>query len=259
MTRVPDLNFRPASSKRVKAATSSRGLSLGGLSGNLFQVIAFVMILGAGGYHFVTVLATNSLRSSVDTLRYEVASGTATPQQAIVDELQAELDDIYRHKGLVDQLELVRFAPTHEIERVIAALPSTGRSFDGTGMRFQSLALEAADDTITSSFQPLPDDHQPVATVSIQALVPSNTVLEADLRALEQHDTLKANLRSSNRTSVTDATDATVTAQLEILTLTPPPTLEPTTDVTPIAQDDHPVQQDTTVSLQPTVVSEELQ
>lgn len=253
MMRAPDLNFRP----QGKGGATGRSISPSGLSGNLLPMIAFAMVLAAGGYHLVTVLSTNSLRANVEDLRYDVASGSATPEQAIVEELQAELDDITRHKNLVDELRIARFEPTDHIEQVIAALPSTRRSGEGTGMRFQSLALEAAGEMTTAGFQPLPDDAFPVATVTLQAIAPSNTVLEEDLRALESHDTLRANLRSSNRRSTTDDTDETVIAQVEILTLAPP--FEDTQDsfaTEPLPASTEPtpleVSEDTTVSLEPT-------
>ena len=90
---APDLNLRAAQrrSRKPHAAAAPRA--------NLMQVASLLLVLGAGGYHFMTTLAVNDLRNDVNALNNQLMSA-ASPERQIVQELQTSINQLLQHEAL---------------------------------------------------------------------------------------------------------------------------------------------------------------
>lgn len=212
---APDINLRlpQRRSRTSKPATSAP-------RANMLQVASFALVLAGGGYHLMTTLQVNDLRANVNTLNSQLMTNTS-PERMTVDELQTSIDELLRHEALAQQLTTKRLRPTRHIARVVNGLPSTSRSSQGDGLRFQTLALRAATE-VPAAHQPLNDSDQPATIITITGLAPNNLTLEQDLRELEQDTSLRAHVRRANRTNPEDPTDTSISTQIEILTLHQP-------------------------------------
>lgn len=214
---TPDANLRPATRR---AKPTQAGSSAAAPRGNLLQAASLALVLAAGGYHFMTTLGVNDLRSDVQRLQAQLATSTS-PERMRVAELQTSIDELLRHEALAEDLTRYRLRPTEHIQRVVANLPSTTRSRTGDGLRFQSLNLRVATE-VPPAHQPLPMDADPATIITIAGVAPDNITLENDLRALEAHPGLLTHVRHANRVNTDDPSDPSLATQIEVLTLHQP-------------------------------------
>jgi len=212
--QAPDLNLRSA--RRRAPATQAPAPQ----RANVMQAASLLAILGAGGYHLMTTLSVNNLRSNINTLNTQLMN-SANPQRQTIQELQTNIDQLLHHQALAQQLTSQRLHPTQHIERVVNGLPSTAHSHNGEGLRFQTLTLRTTTETPTA-YQPLPADTTPATLITITGIAPDQLTLEQDLRTLEANESLRAHVRHANRTHPDMPDDTSISTQLEILTLEHP-------------------------------------
>lgn len=228
----PDLNHRAAH----RAAHGARGRTPQRTTP--LQVASLLLVLAAGGYHLLTTLAVNDLRADVQALEAQLRTG-ASPERHHLSMLQARLDDLLRHEMLALDLASNRLRPTSHIQRVVNGLPSTSRSRQGDGLRFQSLTLRTAME-VPATYQPLPPNATPATLLTIAGVAPDPLTLEQDLRHLETDPSIRAHVRHANRANTDDPTDPTIHTQLEILTLHPhDPQTSPEANATPLPMENH--------------------
>lgn len=178
-------------------------------STNPLNLIALSLLLAAVGYHTLTSLSTRALRDDVAALRHTVLSGAATPEQAIVDELQHQIDTLQRHQHAVNSLALQRTDTIADLHHLNHTITSSAHPDRAHATRYTQLSLD---------HEPTYDHTRPTngSRITLQLISPTLLTLEHDLANLERDPRLSPSLHELSRVDPLDNGNPNVRATLEI-------------------------------------------